>query len=136
MNQNIQPRLHHVCYNITPDHLEVVIELFELLGCGVVFRPADNPTWIMLGQEQLNFALQITESATPPEDDLSTKSQAHIAFISDNPQKIIDRIESWAQAENIRFRQDGWSEKERYFDLPEIFVNFVIEIMHTSIEEE
>jgi hypothetical protein len=29
----------------------------------------------------------------------------------------------------------GWSEKELWFDLPDVFTNFVIEIMHTSIVE-
>jgi len=89
----------------------------------------------MVGQSQLRFAIQIVEVDDKPIDDLDLKRKVHIAFLSDDPQALIEKVEVWAKDKGIQFRQGGWSEKERYFDLPDIFVNFVVEVMHTSIEE-
>lgn len=33
-------------------------------------------------------------------------------------------------------KEGGWSEKEKWFDFTTLFVDFVIEIMHTSILED
>jgi hypothetical protein len=44
-------------------------------------------------------------------------------------------VKKWAESKNIRFREGGWSEIERYFDLPDLFINSVIEIMHNSVDE-
>lgn len=109
--------------------------MYELLNCKITYRPSDNANWVMLGQDQLRFDMQITEIADPPIEDISKKRQTHIAFISDTPQEIIESVKIWAEEKGFKFRDGGWSEHERYFDLPDIFVNFVVEIMHSSVEE-
>jgi hypothetical protein len=130
----IDPRLHHYCQNITQGHLDNVIEMYQLLNFKVVYIPP-NKDWIMVGQDQLRFAIQITQVDDAPISNIEVKKRTHIAFLSDNPQETINIIGNWAKGKNIKFRQGGWSDKERYFDLPDIFVNFVVEVMHTSIEE-
>lgn len=90
----------------------------------------------MVGQLPLQFAIQITEVSDAPIENLDKKRQTHIAFISDNPKEVVDKIKTWAGGKGFAFREGGWSEIERYFDLPDMFVNFVIEVMHTSIEEK
>ena len=132
---NVDPRLHHCAQQIAPETLKSVLEMYEQLGFKVVYRPPENKTWAMVGQEQLRFAIQIVEVADKPIEDLDIKRKTHIAFISDDPQAVINTIKSWAESKNIKFREGGWSERERYFDLPDIFINFVVEVMHTSIEE-
>ena len=129
------PRLHHYCQNITRGYLKDMVEMYELLNLKVVYTPPTKD-WIMVGQEQLRFAIQITQVDSQPVEDIEIKNRTHIAFLSDDPQKAIELIENWAKTKNIKFRQGGWSSIERYFDLPEIFNNFVVEIMHTSIEKE
>lgn len=130
------PRLHHYAQNITKGSLEVILEMYKIFDCEVVYRPSNGYQWAMVGQKQLNFPIQIVEADEKPISDLDTKRKTHIAFISDNPKGIIKKVEHWAKRKNISFREGGWSEKERYFDLPDLFVNFVVEVMHTSIEEE
>lgn len=110
--------------------------MYELFDCDVVYRPKKEFRWAMVGQKQLDIALQIVEVDDLPILDIEIKRRVHVAFLSDNPQALIDKVESWAKNKNIKFRQGGWSDKEKYFDLPEIFTNFVVEVMHTSIEEE
>ena len=131
----IDPRLHHYCQNITKGNLDTVIEMYKLLKFKVVYAPPAKD-WIMVGQDEPRFAIQIIQVDGTPIEDINKKRQTHIAFLSDNPQSVIDDIKGWAEGKGLKFREGGWSAIERYFDLPDIFVNFVIEVMHTSIEEE
>lgn len=134
MDQN--SRLHHYCQNITEGHLQDMVEMYKLLGCEIVYTPPDNATWFMVGQPPLRFAIQIAEVSEMPIENLNKKIQTHIAFISDNPKELVNKVKEWADNKGFKFRQGGWFDRELYFDFPEIFVNFVVEVMHTSIEEE
>ncbi len=131
---NPSPRLHHYCQNITPCHLADVVEMYKLLDFDVVYDPHNNERWIMVGQKQPRFAIQIAEVDMKPIADIDIKKRTHIAFISDDPRAVIAKIKTWATAKGFAFREGGWSEIERFYDLPDIFVNFVVEVMHTSIE--
>ena len=130
------PRLHHSCLNIARGSLEKAIEALSILDCAVVYRPGGDVSWAMVGQKQLRFAIQLAEISGDPIRDIKEKRATHIAFISDDPQALIDKVASWAKKEGIAFRDGGWSHIERYFDLPDIFMDFVVEILHTSIEKE
>ncbi|HEY4509015.1 MAG TPA: hypothetical protein VJC13_01880 [Candidatus Paceibacterota bacterium] len=132
----IDPRLHHYAQNITKGSLPDVLEMYKIFDCEVVYQPNNGYQWAMVGQKQLHFAIQVVEVDEKPIPDLDTKRKTHIAFLSDDPRGVIKKVENWAISKNIKFREGGWSEKECYFDLPDLFVNFVVEIMHTSIEEE
>ncbi len=132
---NADPRLHHYCQNITRGHLDDVVEMYKLLNFDVVYDPGNKAGWIMVGQKQLRFAIQIAEVDDKPISDVDTKKQTHIAFISDDPQGVTDKIHKWADSKNMKFREGKWSDIELYFDLPDIFVNFVVEVMHSSIEK-
>lgn len=132
---NLYPKLHHYCQNIRKGCLNDVVEMYNLLGFEVVYTPPTKD-WIMVGQKDLRFAIQITQVNNSPIDDIDEKRKTHIAFLSDNPQEVIDRVRNWANKKDYKFREGGWSDIEKYFDLPDIFVNFVVEVMHTSIEKE
>jgi hypothetical protein len=135
LDMKISPKLHHYCQNITKGNLEVTIEMYELLKFKVVYTPPAKD-WVMVGQDEPRFAIQITQVDNKPIEDIDEKRKTHVAFLSNNPQGVIDEIKKWAEVKGLRFREGGWSPIERYFDLPDIFVNFVVEVMHTSIEEE
>jgi hypothetical protein len=131
----ISTRLHHSAYKISTDSLEIVLEAFKLLGCEVTFRPKNKYVWAMVGQVGLRYDIQLVETDERPILTSESKTGTHVAFISDDPQSKIEEIREWAFNKKIKFIAGGWSEKELYFDLPELFINFVVEIMHTSVEE-
>lgn len=132
----MDPRLHHYCQNIAKDQLQNAVEMYKLLGLDVVYTPPSSKfPWIMVAQKPLNFAIQITEVNDAPIQNLDEKRKIHIAFISDNPRAVIEKVKRRAETKKLAFREGGWSEIERYFDLPEVFIDFVVEVMHTSIEE-
>jgi len=124
------PTLHHFAYSITPNNLELVLELLEKLGCTLSYREKDA-RWCMVEQKPIPIDIQLIETKDKP---IATenKTNTHIAFLSDSPRDEIKQIEQWTKDKNIKFKQGSWSDKELWFDLPDIFTNFVVEIMHTS----
>ena len=131
------PILHHCAQQIVSGSLKDVLEMYEKLGCKVVYNQTESKIpWAMVGQDQLNFAIQVLEDYEKPIEDLETKRKVHVAFLSSNPRGLLNEIENWALGKGIKHREGCWSEKELYFDLPDIFINFVVEVMHTSILED
>lgn len=125
--------LHHFAYNIRPNKLELAIELFNIFNCTVSYRQK-NKRWCMIEQKPIPIDIQIieTENYQIP---LEIKINTHIAFLSNSPKDDIDKIKKWCKSKKIKFQQGEWTEKELWFDLPDIFINFVVEVMHTSIVE-
>lgn len=78
--------------------------------------------------------VQFIETDQKPQS-TEVKKNSHIAFLSDNPQGTISNLKKEIESKGIKFQQGSWSDKELYFDCPEIFIDFVIEIMHPSIVE-
>lgn len=128
-----QVKLHHVAKRIMPGTLDTVVEMFETLGCKVTFRPPSGK-WVMIGQSGLPFDLQIAEVNTPPVQGIS-KSESHIGFISNSPGLQIEAMQQWALACGQRIETGQWGEREFWFDFPDLFNDFVIEIMHTTVAE-
>ncbi|MEA3429954.1 MAG: hypothetical protein U9R08_01640 [Nanoarchaeota archaeon] len=126
-------KLHHFAYNITPNSLELVLELLDRLGCTLVYREG-SARWCMVQQKPISIDIQIIETKDKPVL-IEKKINTHIAFLSDTPKADIEEIKQWSNDKGVKFRQGGWSDKELWFDLPDAFVNFVIEIMHTSVVE-
>lgn len=125
--------LHHFAYNIRPGRLEITMELFEKLGCKLAYRQR-NARWCMLKQKTIPIDIQLIETDHQPVD-ITKKINTHIAFLSGYWLEVIEKIKKWSLDKNIEFRQGGWSDKELWFDLPDVFINFVVEIMHISIVE-
>jgi len=103
------------------------VEMYKLMDLDVIYTPSDNSSLIMVGQKQLRFAVRITDVSDKP------KKRTHIAFISGNPQEVVRKIRIWAESEGFKFRKGGWSDNiESLFDLPDIFISFVAEVLYTS----
>ena len=132
--KNINTTLHHFAYNIKPNKLELVLELFEMLWCRLAYREWEK-RWCMIEQKPIPIDIQIIEmnyDIIP----IERKNNTHIAFLSKFPKEDIEKIKKWSENKNLKFQHWDWSDKELWFDLPEIFINFVVEIMHTSIVEQ
>jgi len=127
----MKAKLHHFAYNIRPDSLELVLELLEKLGCTLTYRKGSE-RWCIMQQKPIPIGIQLIETKDKPIP-TEKKINTHIAFLSDTPKEDIEEIKKWCEEKDIEFKQGGWSDKELWFDLPDVFVNFVVEIMHTSV---
>jgi len=45
-------------------------------------------------------------------------------------------IKKWVEGKGKSFKNGAWSAREFYFDCPDVFIDFVVEIMHKSVVEE
>jgi len=126
-------KLHHFAYNIRPNSLELVLKLLEKFECTLSYREK-NERWCMIKQKPMSIDIQIIETEDQPIP-IKKKINTHIAFVSDTPKEDIEEIKQWSKNKGIKFKQGGWSDQELWFDLPDVFINFVIEIMHTSMAE-
>jgi hypothetical protein len=132
MNKKI--KLHHFAYNIKPNTLELVVEMFKFFDCEISYREW-NKRWCMIEQKPIWIDIQIIETEFNEIKDIDKKIWSHIAFLSDSPEKQVNLIEKWCLKKWLTFRKWSWNDKEFWFDIPEIFSNFVIEIMDFSVVE-
>lgn len=126
------PKLHHAAFRIVPNTLETITEMFELLGVRVQYRPP-AARWVLVGQDHLDFSIQLieTDNVTPVTGPARINSQ--VSFISEDPAAHVTKIEQWAAGKNLQFVKGSWTERELWFDLPDLFTDSVIEVMHVSI---
>lgn len=122
--------LHHFSKSIARNSLEFVLELFSKLGCETCFV-SSGKTWAVVKQKGQNAAIQLIETRRKPLAS-SEKTNSHIAFLAENPGKEMNRMRKFVLSKKRKFVQGSWSEKELYFDCPNDFVDFVIEILHSS----
>ena len=132
MKKNL--RLHHCAKRITPNSLEFVMELFAQLGCRESYCE-EGARCAMIEQEGSNTIIQFIDTDQSPQA-TEDKCSSHIAFLSEDPQKDISRVKEWIGKQNEKIKIGQWSENELYFDCPDVFIDFVIEIMHLSIIEQ
>jgi hypothetical protein len=88
--------------------------------------------WCMIKQKSIPIDIQIIETKDKSIP-IKRKINTHIAFLSKTLDGDIKKIKKWSKNKNLKFRHGKWSNKELWFDLPDLFVNFTVEIMDTSI---
>ena len=126
-------KLHHTAKRITPNSLEFVMELFEELGCQESYWK-NGARWAMIEQKDCDAIFQFIETDQQPQQ-TGDKINSHIAFLSNDPKKDISSIKKWITERNRKIHIGSWNDKELYFDCPEVFIDFVIEIMHVGVVE-
>jgi hypothetical protein len=127
-------KLQHCAYKITPDKKEFIKRLFIELGfepvheaeLTVLMKPKDNDFKLFT----IQFIVSDDESKS-----IDVKVNSHIAFISKTPKEDLNKIKEWIENKGFLTREGSWSDKELWLDCPDIFIDFVIEIMHTSVLE-
>lgn len=127
-------RFHHVALRIRPGQLDICLQLFTRLGFQT-FEIAPNHRAAWIGQPAVDFTLQLneTELDSPQQE---KRIRSHAAFLDAEPAARIREIESWLAEQGIRCETGGWSDREFWFDCPDLFADFVVEIMHPSVAGE
>lgn len=125
-------QLHHYAQRIRPNTLESAIKIFEYLWCEVSYRPPNSKTRAMVKYPGIDTRIQLIETDSPAEE-TEKKRNSHIAFISQNPREELERIKKSIKSIWLQYREWNRSDKEFYFDCPDVFIDFVIEIMNASI---
>jgi len=118
-------QFNHMANRVDARHFEAVVAMLTEQLRFVVLRRTDRSIW--LRQPGTNIDLQLSRSETEHRDGDKLRSQ--VAFLSHTPQADLQRLAEWAQAKGLQAMVGSYSDREFYLDLPEAFVDFVIEAM-------
>ncbi len=102
----------------------VAAMLTEKLGFAEL-RRTERSAWFR--QPGTNVDLQLSRSDTAHRDPDKRRSQ--VSFLSETPRADLDDLAAWARARGLEASVGSYSDREFYLDLPEAFVDFVIEAM-------
>lgn len=119
-------KLHHSAYRISLGHSQLMQEFCEYLGARLVWEGHDQGREIAMEFDN-GYRIQFSEiNETPTES--KNKQEAHLAFLSENPKTDMDTVDNWFSEAGVQTNRGQWSDRELWIDLPEIFIDFVIEI--------
>ena len=125
-------KLDHCSNRIAQGKVTLMQELFVNELGFTLLRGLPDEIW--LRQKDSNVDIQFCESSSSLST-VSDKQNSHIAFISNKPEKELERLASWFKARGYGTKIGSWSDKEFYHDVPEVFVDFSIEAMYPEIAE-
>ncbi len=125
-------KLDHCANRITKGNVGLIQTLFiEELGF-ILLRGLPDEIWLRQGDGKLDIQFCETDENPVPHED---KQNSHIGFISDNPQKELERLATWFKERGHESKIGSWSDKEFYIDVPSVFVDFSIEAMYPEIAD-
>lgn len=124
-------RLNHVANRVSRGCLDLMVEVFTAeLGFRLLRR---IPTDVWLRQEPALVDLQFCE--TEAEVCRGDKHNSHISFLSPDPESQLKALSASFESRGYQTRLGQWSDKEFWLDVPEVFIDFVIECMKPELAE-
>ena len=139
--------LNHCAFRVYIDDFEMVVSLFtENLGFRLLRRKG-SVVWIRQGEIPVD--IQLSGSNTKPETKgldidalrrkdhrkLCDKSRSQIAFLSEQPEEELRQLATEIENKGFKTIVLGYSDKEFFMDIPEVFIDFVIEAMTPDCAE-
>jgi hypothetical protein len=129
------------------DDFEMAVSLFKEDFGFRVLRRKGSVVWMR--QEKAMVDLQLSASDTKPETkefdiaelrkknhrEICDKSRSQIAFLSERPEEDLKKIVARLENKGYRAFVLGFSDKEFFLDVPDVFVDFVIEAMTPECAE-
>lgn len=124
-------KLNHVANRLDDRHFGLVVEMLKAKLGFIELRQTERAIW--LRQPGANVDLQFSRSATT--DRAADKSRSQVSFLSETPQAALDDLAAWARAHGLKATVGSYSEKEFFLDIPEAFVDFVVEAMTPDLAD-
>ncbi len=124
-------RFNHTAHRLDSRHFETVVEMLVGELGFVILRRTERSIW--LRQPGGNIDLQFSRSETVNRD--ADKQRSQISFLSDTPEAALKALAAWAQARGLAAHVGAYSDREFYLDLPEAFVDFVLEAMRPELAD-
>lgn len=124
-------QFNHFANRVNAAHFEVIVELFKSQLGFLELRRSEMSIWMR--QPGANIDIQFSQSLAKNRDEDKRGSQ--VSFITSSPRESLDSIASWCTSRGLKSEIGSWSDKEYFLDLPEAFVDFVIEAMTPDLAE-
>ena len=126
-------KLHHSAYKIAIGYSQLMQEFCEFMGAQLVWEGHDQGREIAVLFDD-GYRIQLSEINEKPCVS-KNKQEAHLAFLSDNPQSDIEVLEKWFSEKQVKTRRGKWSDREQWLDCPDVFNDFVIEIFNKKTSQ-
>jgi hypothetical protein len=118
-------KFNHVANRVDTRHFDLIVALLkEKLGF-VELRQTERSIW--LRQPGTNVDLQLSRSETAHRD--TDKQRSQVSFLSNTPEEALTALAGWLRARGLEATVAGYSDREFYMDVPDAFVDFVLEAM-------
>jgi len=118
-------QFNHIANRVAAQHFQSVVAMLTEQLRFVVLRSTERSVW--LRQPGTNVDLQLSQSETAHRD--ADKQRSQVSFLSDTPKAELERLAAWFHAKGLEAVVGSYSDREFYLDVPEAFVDFVIEAM-------
>ena len=139
--------LNHCAFRVYRSDFDMVVSLFtDKLGFKVLRRKGSV---IWMRQGEIPVDIQLSASDTKPETKgldievlrrkdhrkICDKSRSQIAFLSEHPEKELRQLAAEIEKMGYKTIVLGYSDKEFFLDMPDVFIDFVIEAMTPDCAE-
>lgn len=118
-------QFNHIANRVDGRHFDIVVAMFlEKIGFETM-RRLDRAIWMR--QPGTNVDIQLNRSTEQNRDADKLKSQ--ISFITDTPEQDLNVLADWLKERGLNAQVVAYTTREFYLDVPEAFVDFVVEAM-------
>ena len=124
-------QLNHFAHRVATRHFDTIVDMLKENLQFVELRRGTSA--IHMRQPGANVDLQFTRSDTGGGD--ADKRLSQVSFLSETPEAHLKKLAAWARARGLEGSVGSYSTKEFYLDIPEAFVDFVIEAMTPDCAE-
>jgi hypothetical protein len=118
-------QFNHVANRLDVRHFETVIAMFKELLDFSELRRTERAIW--LRQPGANVDLQFSRSEISKRD--SDKIRSQVSFLDDHPKAALEGLANWARQHGMEAEVGSYSDREFYLDIPDAFIDFVVEAM-------
>ena len=118
-------RLNHIANRLNTRHFETVVDMLITKLDFVELRRTERSIW--LRQPGTNVDLQFSRSEATHRD--MDKLRSQVSFLSTTPEVALFELAAWAKDRGMAAEVGRYSDREFYLDIPDAFVDFVIEAM-------
>ena len=128
-------KLNHVANRLDDRHFGLVVEMLQAKLGFIELRQTERAIW--LRQPGANVDLQFSRSHTIDRAPalITDKIRSQVSFLSDAPQAALEDLAVWARAHGLEATVGSYSTKEFFLDVPDAFVDFVIEAMTPDLAD-
>ncbi len=124
--------LHHRSGQVTRRHFGDARDLFvECLGFDE-FVATEHMAILNQAVTGIDIQLLCSDDFEPQHN----KHGSHLDFVSSHPVQDRETIRQWSEGRGLVTELGQWSDRELWIDLPEVFLDFVIEVMDRRILDE
>lgn len=118
-------KLDHFAHRVHTRHFDLIVQMLVSELGFVILRSSGTSVWLRQGDAKVDVQFSRSESANRDAD----KRGSQLSFTSPRPFEELQRLARWLEQRQVAATLGSWSDCEFYLDVPDAFVDFVIEAM-------